>query len=355
MMNVTFSEKTSPYIRKETSTKRMMFDVLIALIPVVVFAIYKFGINALIRILVSLLVFVLVELVYFLIVTKVEGFNLKEKFINKFKKYTINNISAPLVSGLIFALLLPDQISIYVVLLGALFGSLVGKMIFGGLGHNLFNPASLGRVFAGVALASFFTGSYGFVDAGAGATALQTPFPNVLNSYSLIDLLTGNIPGSMGEINAIAILLGAIYLFVRRSADFRPALVGLLTFTVFITIAGFFKQPDYLLEYVLFHILSGGLLFGLTFMITDPATSPITRPGRVWLGFIVGFLVFVIRVFGNLPEGMAFAILFGNLITPVLDYPKWSTNLYKKRFFISMGVTVLVLGLVVTLVLGGII
>ncbi|MFA5692526.1 MAG: RnfABCDGE type electron transport complex subunit D [Acholeplasmataceae bacterium] len=354
MTNITFTKNTSPYIRKETSTKRMMFDVLIALIPITIFTVYKFGLSSLIKILISLIVFVLVELIYFLATTKATGFNFKERFINKFSKYTINHISAPLVSGLIYVFLLPDQISLYVVVMGALFGSLVGKMIFGGLGSNLFNPAALGRVFVGVAFAGFFTGSYGFVDAGAGATALGTEFPGVLNSYSILDLLIGNIPGSLGEINAILILIGAAYLFIRRSADFRPALVGLLTFTLFITVAGFFLHPDYLIEFVLYHVLSGGLLFGLSFMITDPATSPVTRPGRVWLGFIVGFIIFSIRIFGNLPEGVAFAILFGNLITPLIDYPKWSTNLYKKRFFISFGTTVVLLIGVVALVLGGI-
>src|SRR5690554_756350 len=125
--NITFSRETSPYIRKDTSTKRMMFDVLIALTPVTFFSIYRFGIEAILRIVLSLIVFILVEAIYFLAVTKVEGFNLKEKITNKLKKYSINHFSAPAVSGLIYAMLLPDQLSLYVVVMGALFGAFIGK------------------------------------------------------------------------------------------------------------------------------------------------------------------------------------------------------------------------------------
>ncbi|HLT00275.1 MAG TPA: RnfABCDGE type electron transport complex subunit D [Acholeplasma sp.] len=350
--NMTFSKKTSPYIRKATSTKRMMFDVLIALTPVTFYSIYRFGIDALIRILLSVIVFALVELVYFLATTKVEGHDLQEKLVNKFKKYSINNFSAPAVSGLIYAMLLPDQLNLYVVVMGALFGALVGKMIFGGLGFNVFNPAAIGRVFIAVAFTSFFQGSYGLVDAAAGATALSTNFPNVLNSYSILDLLSGNIPGSLGEVNTLAILAGAIYLFVRKSADIRPALSALLVFTGLSLVAGLILYPNLVLEYVLYQVLSGGLIFGLAFMITDPATSPITRPGRYIFGLIIGTLVFAIRQFGNLPEGMAFALLIGNLLVPILDYPTWAKNPIKLKFTLGyviafaliLGGTFLILG-----------
>ncbi|HHX76280.1 MAG TPA: RnfABCDGE type electron transport complex subunit D, partial [Acholeplasmataceae bacterium] len=243
MHNMTFVSQTSPYIRKDTSTKRMMFDVLIALTPVVFFSVYRFGLDAISRILLSVIIFVGVEALYFLSVTRADGYNLKSKIVNKFKKYSINNFSAPAVSAVIYAMLIPDQLHLYVVVMGALFGAGLGKMIFGGLGMNIFNPAALGRVFIALAFTSFFTGSYSFIDAAAGATALSTSFPNVLNSYSLIDLLVGNVPGSMGEINALAILIGLVYLLIRKSADYRPILSGLLIFTVLATIAGFVLYP----------------------------------------------------------------------------------------------------------------
>lgn len=353
MQNISILSQTSPYIRKETSTKRMMFDVLIALTPVVFFSIYRFGLDALARILVSLIIFVGVEALYFLSVTRVDGYNFKDKIINKFKKYTINNFSAPAVSAVIYAMILPDQLHLYVVVMGALFGAAIGKMIFGGLGMNIFNPAGVGRVFIALAFTTFFTGSYGFIDAAAGATALSTSFPEVLNSYSLIDLLVGNIPGSMGEINSLAILFGLAYLLIRKSADYRPVLSGLLIFTALATVAGFILHPTLVFEYVIFQLLSGGLLFGLTFMITDPATSPITRPGRWWFGLIVGSLVFFIRIFGSLPEGVVFALLFGNLMVPLLDYPMWANNRFTKKFYFSFSLVFVALVALTFVILGG--
>src|SRR5690606_30980057 len=108
---------------------------------------------------------------------------------------------------------------------------------------------------------------------------------------------------------------------------------------------------NYLIEYVLYHLLSGGLLFGLVFMITDPATSPVTRPGRWIFGLIIGTLIFSIRIFGNLPEGVAFALLVGNLIVPVLDYPVWANNVYKPRFFIGYGLSFLMIVVITFLIL----
>src|SRR5690554_5826311 len=353
MQNMTVISQTSPYIRKDTSTKRMMFDVLIALTPVVFFSIYRYGVNALSRILISLIVFVGFEALYFLSTTRVEGYDFKDKLRNKLKKYTINHFSAPAVSAVIYAMIIPDQLNLYVVFMGALFGAAIGKMIFGGLGFNLFNPAALGRVFIALAFTTFFNGSYGFIDAAAGATALPTTFPNVLNSYSLIDLLVGNVPGSMGEINALAILIGLVYLLIRKSADYRPILSGFLIFTALATIAGFILYPTLVFEYVIFQLLSGGLLFGLTFMITDPATSPITRPGRWWFGLIIGSLVFFIRIFGNLPEGVAFALLIGNLLVPLLDYPMWSNNLFTKKFYVSCSLVFVLLAVLTFVLLGG--
>lgn len=352
-MTPSIVKKTSPYIRKETSTKRMMFDVLIALTPVTFFSIYKYGLDALVRILISLVVFILTELIYFLATTKVEGYTFKEKLQAKFKKYSINQFSAPAVSGLIYAMLLPDKLSLYVVFMGALFGAFVGKMIFGGLGYNIFNPAALGRVFIAVTFAGFFQGSYGFVDQTSGATALSMGFPNAFNAYRLTDLFVGNIPGAMGEVHSLLILVGAIYLIIRKSADFRPMVSALVIFTVLTTIAGIILYPYHVVEYVLFHLLSGGLLFGLAFMVTDPVTSPITRPGRWYYGLIIGTLIFMIRTFGALPEGVAFAILIANVLVPIIDYPRWATNRFTKKFFLTYGLSFALICVISFLVLGG--
>jgi electron transport complex protein RnfD len=354
-----FTKQTGPYIRKDISTKRMMIDVLIALIPVVAFAIYRFGFDAIIRILVSLIVMIGLEALAFGMMQKPDK---HDKWIDRVKsrytKYTINHITAPAVSAVIFALLVPSKLPIYAVIMGAAFAILIVKMLFGGLGNNIFNIAAAGRVFIGLALANMFAGAYVDVDIVAGGTALSTlksglGFPFALNSYPLKDLFLGNIPGSMGEISAMAILIGLIYLLVRKSADYRVVLSAGITFIFMIALVGLKLYPDQVVEYVLYHVLSGGLLFGLTFMITDPVTSPVTRPGRYIYGLLVGALIVLIRLFGAYPEGVAFALLFANMFVPLIDLPNWSTNKIKPVFVLSYVVALIVLGLIVFFGVGG--
>lgn len=348
-----FVTKTSPYVRKDTSTKRMMIDVLIALIPSVIFAVFRFGLKALVIMIVSILVMMATEIAGIAFIDKGEAGTFKEKVVMRYQKFSVNNLTAPLVSALIYAMLIPDGLHLYVVAFGAFFAIFIGKIIFGGLGHNTFNPAAMGRVFIALAFANFFQGAYSGVDVAAGATPLTTGFENYANSYRIQDLLFGNIPGAMGEVNAIAILLGAAYLFIRKSADFRPALSAFGIFTALTLVAGIIKYPNQIFEYVLFQLLSGGLLFGLTFMITDPVTSPVTKPGRLTFGLIIGTLVFMIRMFGVLPEGVAFALLIGNALVPLLDYPKLATNVYTKKFLIGYSSAFVLLILLTFLVVGG--
>lgn len=153
--------KTSPYIRKQTSVKRMMIDVLIALIPVVVFATYRFGLTFISKAIVASVIAVLVEAVAFGLMR-----NSGPKFKSRLKGFTINNIVPPIITALIFVLTLPDQIPFAVVVVGILFAMIIGKMIFGGLGRNIFNPAGIGRAFVALAFAGLFAGTYSGVDAG---------------------------------------------------------------------------------------------------------------------------------------------------------------------------------------------
>lgn len=344
--------QTSPYVRKETSTKRMMIDVLIALIPVVAFAVYQYQLAFVNRMLLASLLAVSSEAVSFILMK-----NKNETISQRLEKYTVNNVVPPIITAIILVLTLPSTIPYLALSLGTVFAIVIGKMIFGGLGRNIFNPAGLGRVFIGLSFASLFV--YTNVDDITGVTALGQSFPEVLNSYSLLDLFFGNVPGSMGEVSALAILIGAIYLIVRRSADYRVMLSGLLTFTFFILISGLAliskgsMASNLLVKYVLFHILSGGLLFGLTFMATDPVTSPYTRPGRLIFGLIIGGLVAVIRLFGSLPEGMVFALLIANAFVALIDYKKWTTNTYTKKFIFGYTVVILLVGLAVFAGMGG--
>ena len=353
------TKQTSPFVRKQISTKRMMTDVLIALIPVVLFSIYRFGWDAVIRILVSVVVMVGLEAISFGMMHKAdknESWVLRLK--SRYKDYSINNLIIPAISGVIYAMLLPSKLPIYATIVGAAFGILVGKMMFGGTGANIFNPAAVGRIFIALALTDMFTGTYIGVDIVAGGTALNglktgIGFPAILNNYSLFDVFIGNIPGSMGEISVLAILLGGSYLFIRRSADFRGPLSAAIVFTFMIALAGLRLYPDDIFTFVLYHLFAGGLVFGAVFMITDPVTSPVTRPGRWIYGLLIGAIVVLIRLFGAYPEGVAFALLIGNMFVPLIDYPKWSTNKYKPTFVIGYIVVLIALGLVVYFGVGG--
>ena len=321
-------KETSPYIHRKSSVKRMMLDVLIALLPVVIFAIVINGWNALYVILLSLVTMISSELVFVYLTkqTPYDGYKktFKEKIKNAYQGATINNIITPAISAVIYSMIMPAGANWYVVIIGALFGIVVGKLLFGGLGSNIFNPAALGRVSVMVCFGSDIT----YLDAVAGGTPLQQLSENLanINNYSLSDLFLGNVPGSMGEVSALLILIGGIYLLIRKSCDWRPMVGMLASFIVLMLVAGFVVEDVNCFKFMLYQTLAGGLVFGAIFMITDPVTSPTTGPGRFTYGIIVGLLAVLIRLLGAYPEGVAFAILLGNMLVPVIDYYKWQSN-----------------------------
>ncbi|NMA05679.1 MAG: RnfABCDGE type electron transport complex subunit D [Acholeplasmataceae bacterium] len=353
-----FVKETSPYIRKDTSVKRMMFDVLIALIPLVIFAIYKFKIDAVLRIVLAVAAMILTECIVVMVRhrphPRVKGF--KNRFLERFSKISLLNVITPSISAIIFVLMVPSKLPLYVVFVSAALGILVAKMLFGGLGSNIFNPAAVAFIIALISFASSF--SYVGIDAVAGATPLGAVgsslnnIPNLLKSYSLTDLLLGNIPGGMGEISALLILVGGAYLFIRKSADFRITLSMLLAFSLLMVVAALAVKGD-VVNILLYQLLTGGLLYGAIFMATDPVTAPITKPGRWIYGLLLGALVVVIRLFGSHVEGVAFAILISNMFVPLIDYYKWSNPKYTWKMWLGYGVMLLVLCLIVFIGLGG--
>lgn len=336
-------KENSPHIRKASSVKRMMIDVLIALIPVVVFAFIQYQLKALKIIGISVFTMLLSEFIFCLI-TLQDPYNgekktLKGIFKTAFSKMTINNLTAPLISALIYALILPPDVSWYVIFVGALFGIVIGKLVFGGLGGNIFNPAAVGRVFVMVcfgALVKYTSiASIGSsVDIFAGGTPLTT---NIYSWQAIENLLLGTIPGSIGEVNKIAIMVGGAYLLIRKSADFRPMLSMIGTFMILMLFVGIKTPGVNPFIYMLYQTLSGGLLFGAIFMVTDPVTSPTTRPGRITFGMLVAIISVFIRIFGAYPEGVAFAILISNMFVPVIDYYKFSSNKYSWKHFLFWG------------------
>lgn len=330
--------ETSPYLRKEVSVSRMMTDVIIALIPLVVFSCIQFGIRSLLVVSISAITMILAEILFV-------------KYVMK-KKLTINNYLVPAISGIIYALTLPSTVNLYVLIVGALFGIGLGKLVFGGTGQNVVNPAAIGRCFVGVCFGSTLT----YTELVGGATPLiqikdigLNNFKQVLEHYSLIDLFTGNMAGAMGEASKILILLGGIYLFIRKSADLRTFLSCLITYTLLSIIAGFVIKVD-VLEFTLFQLLTGGFLFGAVFMITDPVTTPITGRGRILFGILVAGLTILIRFFGAYPEGMVFSIVLFNMCVPLIDYHKFAKNKFTLKY---LGFTTCVLlFFVVVIVLG---
>ena len=360
--------ETSPYIRRKANVARMMLDVLIALLPVVVFAIIQNGIKAVSVILISAVSMVLFELVCTMMIKWPEGMKIKELFTKEgfkklYSKYTINNILAPLISGIIYAMILPAGTNWYVVLVGSAVGMIVGKMLFGGLGSNIFNPAAVGRVFVGLCFGSQLV--YTGIDAAAGGTPLgmlADSLVNVtkaLNSYSLLDLFLGKVPGSMGEVSALLILVGGAYLFARRSADFRPCVAMVGSFAIISLVVSVVAANSTVFtaikpfEVLGYEILSGGLLFGAVFMVTDPVTSPTTKIGRIIYGVTVGSLTALIRYAGAYPEGVAFSILIANMFVPVIDhFLLGNSNSYNWKHAVglvtSLSVMCLILGATVS-------
>lgn len=361
--------QSAPYIRKPVSVARMMMDVIIALLPVTIFAIIQNGWNAIYIILLSLVVMLLTEWIAHLLIKWPKGFKFKEIFTKEgFKTvrglYTINNILAPVISALIYALILPAGCTPYVVIVGALFGMLIGKMVFGGLGNNIFNPAAVGRIFVAICFGSKLGEAYPTqptYDAVAGATPLGLVHGNLGNigSYGVLDAFLGNVPGSMGEVCVICILVGAVYLFVRKSADLRAFLGYLCTFAVLAFVASFSwvikNNEGNMFEIWAYQLFTGGVMFAATFMITDPVTSPTSKFGRILYGAIAGAITVLIRVTGAYPEGAAFSILIANLTAPCIDYLlRKSPNHYTWKQALGLFIALILMGVIVSAsVMGG--
>ena len=361
--------QSSPYIRKPVSIARMMMDVIIALLPVTVFAIIQNGWNAIYVILLSLTVMLLSEIIAHAIIKWPKGLKFKQFFTKDgFKQikesYTINNFLAPIISALIYALILPAGVSVYVVITGAIFGMVIGKMVFGGLGNNIFNPAAVGRIFVAICFGSKLGQAYpsqGTYNVTAGATPLGLVKGDLGNmtGYSVLDAFLGNVPGSMGEVCVICILAGGLYLFIRRSADIRAFLGYIGSFAVL----AFFAALSYVVKFnkgnigeiFAYQLFTGGVMFAAVFMITDPVTSPTSKFGRVAFGVIAGSVTALIRFCGSYPEGAAFSILIANLCAPCIDhFMRKAPNKYTWQECLGVVVYLAILSMVVSAtVVGG--
>ena len=287
---------TAPHIRSEQNTQSLMRDVIIALLPTTAAGIFFFGLSAAMVIALSVVSCVLFEYLW--------------QRITK-QPIRISDLSAAL-TGLILGLNLPSTAPWWMPVIGALFAIVVTKQLFGGIGDNFLNPALVARA---VLLASWparMTGAtaYAIPTMWSGADAVTSATPLAGYEASTMDLFLGNIPGTIGEVCKAAILLVLVYMLVRKVITWRIPVVFLAVFAVLSLLVG---------ENPVVELLSGGVLFGAVFMATDYTTSPMTPNGQYIYAALCGVLVCVIRNFGAYPEGVTYAILIGNIVTPLLD------------------------------------
>ena len=311
----------SPHSHSGASIERNMYGVLIALIPAFICSVLFFGIGAIIVTLTSVVACLFFEYVI-------------PKFILK-RQPTIWDGSA-LITGVLLAFNVPSNLPVWIIIIGALVAIGIGKMSFGGLGCNIFNPALVGRVFLLISfpvqmttwpLAEGFHGSY--VDAATGATPLSLLKAAVksgesVNTYLMDEgfvgygnMLLGNMGGSLGEVAAFALLIGFAYMLIRKIITWHIPVTIFLTVFIF---GGTLNvcDPEQFVN-PLFHLLSGGLMLGAIFMATDYVTSPMSHKGMIIYGVGIGILTVLIRQFGAYPEGMSFAILIMNAFTPLIN------------------------------------
>lgn len=306
----------SPHVHGGDSVKKNMYGVCIALLPALLCSFYFFGIGAIAVTAVSVASCVFFEWAI-------------SKYLLKNPRPTITDGSA-ILTGILLAFNLPSNFPLWMVVVGALFAIGVVKMTFGGLGCNLFNPALAGRAFLlisfPVQMTTWPTPGQGFLtlDATTGATPLATMKLIAKGeasmsdlSNSLTDMLIGNTGGCLGEVCAIAILLGLIYLLVKKIITWHIPVSILVTVAVFSGLMHLANPTTYVAPQ--YELLSGGLLLGAVFMATDYVTSPMTHKGQLIYGAAIGFLTMVIRTWGAYPEGMSFAILIMNAFTPLIN------------------------------------
>ncbi|HJB74972.1 MAG TPA: RnfABCDGE type electron transport complex subunit D [Candidatus Eubacterium faecale] len=294
-----FHVSVSPHIRDKSSTRKIMIDVCIALVPTLAFGVWHFGINALFVILSSVLSCVVSEAVFELIIKK---------------PITVFDFSA-VVTGLILALNMPPNIAWWVPAVGGVFAIVIVKMLFGGIGQNIMNPALAARCFLLISFASRMTDFS--VDGVSSATPLA-----VLKSGGSVDLLDaflGFKTGCIGEVSILAILIGAAYLLIRKVISIRIPAVYILSTALFIFLFTLATTGMPTWQFMLGELLTGGLMAGAFFMATDYTTSPITKWGQVIYAVLIGFLTAVFRVLGSSAEGVSYAIIISNLFVPIIE------------------------------------
>jgi len=316
--NLKLIASSSPHIRSDEDTRSIMLDVIIAMCPALLMSVYVFGWRALTLTLVSVLSCVFWEWAY-------------RKLMKK--NQMIGDLSA-VVTGMLLAFVCPVTLPYWMIVLGAFFAIVVVKQLYGGIGCNFLNPALAGRA---VLLASFASAMTTWAAPGSKAPVIgstvdvvtaATPlaimkegtaevFATLTESYSVSNLFVGTVGGSLGEVSALALLLGGLYLLCKKVISWQIPVAYIVTVALVTLISA--PAGVSAVDYMLYNVLGGGLMLGAIFMATDYATSPVTKPGQLVFGIGCGLITCFIRRFGSYPEGVCYSILIMNCTTWLLD------------------------------------
>lgn len=300
-MSEVFNVSTNPHVRSKVTTQSIMRDVLIALAPACIFGVYNFGFDALIRLIIGVVTCVATEAIY-------------QYFMHL--KVTVSDLSAA-VTGLLIAMNIPSTLNVGYEIVGCIFAIIVVKQLFGGIGQNFMNPALAARCFLLIAftgpMTNFVTDTY----SGATPLAVLKPGAEPAQATSLLTLFIGKHAGVIGETSVICLLIGAAYLLIKKIISWRIPVTYIATFAVLIFL--FAPGHQFEAEYLLKELCAGGLVLGAFFMATDYVTSPITPMGKIVFGVILGILTFIFRMFGGSAEGVSYAIIFSNLLVPLIE------------------------------------
>ena len=322
-MNNPIVVSISPHIKDNVSTKKIMWAVTLSLVPAGIAGGFIFGISA-----------------FFITIASIASAVITEALILALRKKDVAAVwdGSAVLTGLLLAYNLPPEVPLWMPVVGSFFAIAIAKQIFGGLGHNIFNPALAGRAFLMISWPVYMTtwkNPKWAVDAVTSATPLALyKFKefDVLRNFSYMDLFFGNRGGCIGEVCIIALLVGAAYLLIKRyitwHIPFCYIATVVLTSWIFNGQTGFFSGD------ALFFVLSGGLILGAFFMATDYVTSPLSARGKVVFGIGCGLLTFLIRKFAGYPEGVCYSILIMNAATPIIDrytFPKWFGQVRKVK------------------------
>ena len=309
--NLKLIASSSPHIRSNEDTRSIMLDVIIALLPAMGWSIYCFGIKALVLTLVSVVSCVFFEWAY-------------RKLMKK--SCMVGDLSA-VVTGMLLSFVCPVDLPWWVIIIGAFFSIVVVKQLYGGIGCNFLNPALAGRAFLLASYATWMT-TWAIPKIRPDVTSAATPmtimkegteeaFTTLMSNYSIGDMFLGKVGGSLGEVSALCLLVGGVYLLIRKVISWQIPVAYIGTVAVLTLIAAPAGMDN--VQYMLYNVFGGGLMLGAIFMATDYATSPVTKPGQLIFGIGCGLLTCFIRRFGSYPEGVCYSILIMNCTTWLLD------------------------------------